>query len=702
MAIGKKRIAAKKKPLTAGAKISATPRALVVPDQSLGTVRLEVRGQVKLLDSWVDIPPDMAAAMASSSAEVAATVDAAAAAAVLNQVPPAAAAIAGAADALCTRLSPVAAFALEQLNRLSMDVQTSMDPRLQLAVVNRRAGKQSMSVASAGDDSVPVVARVTSYSDWKDIPDVDPGAELGAAEDGTVIVTGRIPIKNAEAIRQNPAVVSMKASQPVHTALSNTVASMGVGTASPAVAGAAGGAGVVIGIVDSGGDFAHRNFLRADGTTRLLALWQQGAPAKATSPHGYGRLFEAGDINKALEKADPYKALGYDPGAGVPGSPGSHGTHVMDIAGGNGGGSLLPGVAPKADLIFVEMSARDIAWSGQNSVFNSFGDSVQMLEAAKFIFDRAGDRPCVVNLSLGTNGGPHDGTSLVEQGFDALVSQKPNRAIVLAAGNAQDDNVHTMGVVAGNGHLDISWVLTNGKGGEFELWYGGSKRLRAELLGPGDQVLASVAPGENFPLGAGNGEIAAFLSSRITDPNNKDNVIGIWLAPNWPDGEVKVRLHALAAEDVEFHAWVERLDGGQAHFNSPVKSHLLGSLSTGRLSIVVGAYDARKTGEPAATFSSAGPTRDGRQKPELSAPGVQVNAAQSRTKDGVVKKRGTSMAAPAVTGLIALMMAKALKEGRDLTIADIRAELKAGVKAGVGSPAWDPQLGDGRASGAAV
>ena len=704
MATGKKRSAAKKKPLTTGAKVSRTPRGVVVPDQSLGTVRLEVSGQIKLLDTWVDIPPEMAAAMASLSAETAPAIDAveSAAATVLDQAQAAAAAVAGAADALCTRLSPVTTFALEQLNRLPMDVQTSMDPRLQLAVVNSRAGKQSMPVASADGDSVPVVARVTSHSEWKDIPDVDPGAEIGAAEDGTVIVTGRIPLKKAEAIRQNPAVISMKASQPVHTTLNNTVASMGVQAGNPAVAGAAGGAGVVIGIVDSGGDFAHRNFLRADGNTRLLALWQQGAPAKANSPYGYGRLFEPDDINKALKKADPYAALGYDPGVGVPGSPGSHGTHVMDIAGGNGSGSLLPGVAPEADLIFVEMSARDIAWSGQNSVFNSFGDSVQMLEAAKFIFDRAGDRPCVVNLSLGTNGGPHDGTSLVEQGFDALVSQKPNRAIVLAAGNAQDDKVHTMGIVAANGQLDISWVLTNGKGGEFELWYGGSKRLRAELLGPGDQVLGTVAPGENFPLGAGNGEIAAFLSSRITDPNNKDNVIGIWLAPNWPDGEVKVRLHALAAEDVEFHAWVERLDRGQAYFNSPVKSHLLGSLSTGRLSIVVGAYDARKTGEPAATFSSSGPTRDGREKPEVSAPGVQVSAAQSRTKDGVVKKPGTSMAAPAVTGLIALMMAKALRDGKDLTIADIRAKLKAGVKAGVGPAAWDPQLGDGRASSAAV
>ncbi|HSV58357.1 MAG TPA: S8 family serine peptidase, partial [Variovorax sp.] len=170
--------------------------------------------------------------------------------------------------------------------------------------------------------------------------------------------------------------------------------------------------------------------------------------------------------------------------------------------------------------------------------------------------------------------------------------------------------------------------------------------------------------------------------------------------PNWPDGEVKVRLHALADREVPFHAWIERSDSGQAHFKAPVASHLLGSLSTGRQTVVVGAYDARKSGEPAAGFSSAGPTRDGRPKPEVAAPGMQVMAARSRSEDGLTKKSGTSMAAPAVTGLIALMLAKARKERTSLSIEQIRAKLQEGVKGGASG--WDPQLGAGRASGKAI
>ncbi len=114
-------------------------------------------------------------------------------------------------------------------------------------------------------------------------------------------------------------------------------------------------------------------------------------------------------INAALGQPDPYSALGYGPPPDNAFQQGTHGTHVMDIAAGNGHGSGVPGVAPNADIIFVEVAANDIPFSGPNAVGKSFGDSVQLLEAVKFIFEQAGDRACVINASLGTNGGPHDG-----------------------------------------------------------------------------------------------------------------------------------------------------------------------------------------------------------------------------------------------------------------------------------------------------
>src|SRR5207244_12494572 len=102
-----------------------------------------------------------------------------------------------------------------------------------------------------------------------------------------------------------------------------------------------------------------------------------------------------------------YAALGYGPDPDHPPQVvGMHGTHVMDIAAGNGRGSGTPGFAPNAEILFVQPATTDIAWEGPDVVESSFGDSAQLLEAVRFIFDRARDMPCAVNISLGPTGRP--------------------------------------------------------------------------------------------------------------------------------------------------------------------------------------------------------------------------------------------------------------------------------------------------------
>ena len=73
----------------------------------------------------------------------------------------------------------------------------------------------------------------------------------------------------------------------------------------------------------------------------------------------------------------------------------------------------------------MNVSHAEIPFQGEQVVASSFGDSVRLLEALRYIFDKAGTRPCVINISLGTNGGPHDGTTLVEQGIDSLLPGRP-------------------------------------------------------------------------------------------------------------------------------------------------------------------------------------------------------------------------------------------------------------------------------------
>jgi subtilisin family serine protease len=610
-------------------------------------------------------------------------------------------------DSFKTRLSPVSGQSASQLKRLALSLPGGMDPRLQLAVANFRTGKTGPTLASTADDEVAVVARVDSVEEWEAIPDVDPGIVMGMMENGKEwIVTGRFQIDRIEAVLSNKHVFGLSAPQFIQASLDATVEAMETGDgALPKGTRPNGGYGTVVGIVDFGCDFVHENFCNSNGKTRLLALWQQSGGTRRTGGVKYGTVYSRKVIDAALGKPNPYAALGYAPRNE---KGGTHGTHVMDIAAGNGNGTGLPGVAAKADIIFVDVAISDIAWQGKETVDTHFGDSIQLLEAVRFVFDTAGDRPCVCNISLGLYGGPHDGTSFVEQGLDAIVRERPNRAIVVAAGNAQALNIHTSATVSKQTPVRLGWRQLNEGGGEFELWYPGALRLEVTLVSPDGTKFGPVRAGDNLTYTATTGEVVIFIGTRLNDPGNGDNMIGIWLAEGLSNGDFIVELTTEDDEEVECHAWLEphTAPSKQSRFVNPVLTHSLASISNGRETIVVGSFDGHKSRFPISSFSSAGPTRDGRQKPELSAPGQFVHAAMSGSQNKLTKKSGTSMAAPAVTGLIALIYAEAQRKGKDLSIKALRKQLLDCVSVAPPHTAqpkgWDPVYGFGRANGRSI
>jgi subtilisin family serine protease len=591
----------------------------------------------------------------------------------------------------------------EVMPLLTSNVAVQMDPRLQHLAATRKQGNLIEAGASTTVDEVAVIALVKDPQAWEELSEVRVGTAIGPAGDqrGAWIVTGRIPATRIEAVRTSPVVLSLKAGQTLQPLLAAGLEETGArpdllpqGNLSN------GGKDVVVGIVDYGCDFAHRNFVGAGGKTRLLSIWHQGGKTSPSSPFGYGREYSAAEIDAARTQANPYAALGYGPAPDTPTSKGSHGTHVMDIAAGNGNGSGVPGFAPQADLVFVDVSHSDLDWSGPDVVESSFGDSIQLLEAVQYILEKAGTRPCVINISLGTNGGPHDGRSLVEQGIDRLLAAAPNRAITIAASNSFDDGIHASGTVPAGGAVELVWQVPPGKMShkELELWYDGADRFDVEIFGPDGKSLGMVPAGASASSSGGAGNTELFVANRLGDPNNGDNVIGLFLDRTAPAGDWKVRLSGKQVLQGRFHAWIERDNQDQSNFAPPHdSSHTIGSISCGQLSIVVGSYDAHKSGRPISYFSSAGPTRDGREKPEISAPGHAVLAAHSRTTNGVVSKNGTSMAAPAVAGIIALMMGEARARAIDLPIADVRQILiTAARRAPPAGSGWHDRYGAGR------
>src|SRR5688572_23835206 len=85
--------------------------------------------------------------------------------------------------------------------------------------------------------------------------------------------------------------------------------------------------------------------------------------------------------------------------------------------------------------------------------------------------------------------------------------------------------------------------------------------------------------------------------------------------------------------------------------------------------------------------------------PEISAPGHDVLAANSSTIDGVTRMSGTSMAAPAMTGALAVYLAEASARKVSLSIDDIRKSVIQSARKTQGNGQhWDRRYGHGRIS----
>jgi hypothetical protein len=644
-----------------------------------------------------------------------------------------------------TETTMAAETAVKSKTSVKAGVMPDMDPALQWYSVKLAEGVRKLKTASTANNEVAVIAKVedkkfTVFDDLiKSVKGsvglrIDPNPQ-DIEEEKTSIVTARIPMEFAEHVRKQNFVKSLKASRRLKSTLFRTISDVKA-DALPGASLADGGSGVIIGIVDIGFNFFHEKFRNKDEdhTTRVLSFWNQSADPipksgelGAKGPFGYGRVFSQDEINTALKADNPFERLGYRLTVTGIERDGVHATPVADIAAGNDRGRLNqfhvgnPGIAPKADIVFVELSSSGIAGANPVSAAASFGsdvleasfaDSAQLLEAIAYIFNFAQSRkqPCVVNVSLGTNGGPHDGSTPVEEAMDRLVSEAPNRAIVIAAGNFSTEQTHMSGTVSAEPFL-LKWQVQQNDptGNELEIWYEGDDFLNVEIIAPGGNRVTMLDAGENinFPI---TDDSNLFAVHRIQDPNNEANLINLFLEKGATPGIWAVRLSRSSAKDsakdVDFHAWIERDHKGRSVFVNPNSDVTLSSIACGQKTIVVGAYDAH-TGDPSRKIlpsSSSGPTRPGYQKPDISAPGVGIKAASFEGKlekdaQAVFPVDGTSMASAVVTGVVALMLDEARKHKLDLDIDQIRSILIDASKSGqTDAEEWDKQLGHGRIS----
>ncbi|MBM2620815.1 S8 family serine peptidase [Actinoplanes sp. LDG1-06] len=528
----------------------------------------------------------------------------------------------------------------------------------------------------AGDDRM-IEAIIRLVRPGMDVPGVRIVSRFGT------IATCRIPAADVITVRARPEVLSLKAARGVSPGWRETDEPPaeprrlpGDERRGPSLAPT--GAGVVVAAVDFGLDFDCAAFRTASGDTRLLSFWDQRDQASGgpVSSYGYGVEHDREAIDSALHDPDPYKALGYHPAVADPRGRGAHGTRVLDIAAGNGRAGGPAGLASEADLVFVHLADRRTGGVG------SFGDSVRLLEAVDFATRTAGAKPCVVNISAGRICGPKDGTTLVEQAFDQLLGARQGTFVVDSGGNYYRWRAHSCGVLRQGERRTLTFVVdpTDVTPTELEIWYDGRDEFAVRIDPPGHITARAVRLGEQAELLA-DGQMAGRLYHRACDSNNGDHHIEAYLSTPGQAGEWTVTLEGRRVTHGRFHAFIERDDSCpscQARFSArdARRRTTLGSIATSHLPLVVGAYDGFRPGRPPAGFTSAGPCRDGRSKPDLVGPGVGVLAARSAPAGAtgstglLVRGNGTSFAAPHVAGAVALCYQLG---GARLTADDIRA-----------------------------
>ncbi|MCF8212223.1 MAG: S8 family serine peptidase [Rhodoferax sp.] len=474
------------------------------------------------------------------------------------------------------------------------------------------------------------------------------------------------------------------------------------------------GKGVLVGVIDTGIDISHGDFLDANGKTRILRMWNQRSVTGGTPPMGsdgttplYGAECDSAAINAVVGTSASASSLCN------PDDTGNHGSHVAGIAAGNGRGTgnnqaagRFVGMAPEADLLVANSIDKAVSANGDPVL-----DAISwMTRVAKQL-----GKPLVINLSLGSYFGSRDGTGGFQSGIDNISG--PGVIIVAAAGNEGSAPIRTEIPAMTQGQtVAVTFSIPAGRTAEqLEFWSDGDNQYAVQLVCPNAVTTDFVTAGNSLPAfdSAGCGQIK--ITSTAPSPANGDRQYNMSLgsgtnplaAGNWT---LNIRADAVPVSQTLGVISGESAEGAAftGNFATRVTTGILTDSSSARRAIAVAALNTNYQWNTASgptdkqlengplgdvgTFSSRGPRRicsanakyidvstpSGQRnrdectkpvmKPEITAPGSYIMSALAGAAkaaataadieaDGVhVAYMGTSMATPHVTGAVALLL----------------------------------------------
>lgn len=432
------------------------------------------------------------------------------------------------------------------------------------------------------------------------------------------------------------------------------------------------GKGTIVAVIDTGIRSESMEFRNADGSTRILNIWDQTT----------GTEYDRSQIDEALQNET--KDTAGIPGADVLG----HGTQVAAIACGSSG------VAAQADILVVKLGL---------AAKNGFPRTTQLMEALDYVVRKAIDygKPLAVNISFGNNYGDHTGSSLLEN-FINDIADSWKCSICIGSGNEGLGAVHTGGTLTEDMEETVELAVSSYETGlSIQIWKDYWDDIAVEIIAPSGRNLGRIQENsrvsriryEDMELLTYFGEPSPF---RIRQEIYIDMIpqtvyiqSGLW----------KLRLIPRSIRNGRYDMWLPAqgaLNFGTG-FTSPDSASTFTIPSAAAKAVTVGAYDAG-TGS-AAPFSGQGYIVEiGGSlmvKPELAAPGVNVLVP---SVSGMARVSGTSYATPFVTGSAALLMEWGIVRGNDTFLygEKLKAYLIKGAEPLAGAAVPDTQTGWGR------
>lgn len=477
--------------------------------------------------------------------------------------------------------------------------------------------------------------------------------------------TALIPINTLESLFEVEGIVSVEIAEKVHSTMDSARALTNVnqvhaGTGLPQ---AYTGNGVIVGVIDSGFDYTHPTFRNLNNSqlTRISKVWEQSGVTTAPMSYGIEYVGSPAILNRMRDKINA-----------------SHGTHVAGIAAGNGGASnsIYKGVAYDSEIVLVSQAFSQLDFIA--------GNNTKILDGINYIFNYANQmsKPSVINLSLGSHIGPHDGTSTFDQMCNSLVGT--GKIIVGAAGNEGSDKIHTFKNLS-IGNSQFSFIvfprsnLNYSNGIEVvDIWgqVGNNFEVSVNIYNVVTNQFESFTPYVSTATNSSsNVTIFDNDTSSLPDPcevsiatesintnNNKPHAT-VFINNSQQDDAFRYVLLQIRGNSGAVNTWLANDKNGvfsnltELNLNIPGTTDgdtnmTVGEIGgTGNSIISVGAYTSKNTWtsfsgqnqslnlpnqstpnvlNQIADFSSKGPTADGRIKPDITAPGNILASSVSR------------------------------------------------------------------------